>query len=61
MRRGYLIALIIALLGAFWSTDRADSALAPWGLNHGDCVQAFGSYYCGDAAEELGQRFSASE
>lgn len=55
MRPSYFIALAVALLLGFWATGRADSALAPWGLNHGDCYRVVltGSEVCGDAAQHI--------
>lgn len=55
IRRRYVIALILALLLGFWATGRADSALAPMGLNYGDCYQVAltGSEICGDAAQHI--------
>jgi hypothetical protein len=50
VRPAYLIALVLALTLAYWSTGRADPALAPLGLNRNDCYQAFGTTYCGDDA-----------
>lgn len=53
MRPRYVIALAVALLLAFWTTGRADPALARWGLNFGDCYHFLGDYYCGDAAKRV--------
>lgn len=58
MRPAYLIALILALGLAYWSTGRADTALASWGLNKTDCVQVFGTTYCGKEAERFENRSS---
>jgi hypothetical protein len=53
VRRRYVIALIVALILAFWATGRMDPALAKWGLNKNTCYQVMGSTYCGDAADKI--------
>jgi hypothetical protein len=55
VRPAYGIALLVALVMAFWATGRADPVLARWDLNKGTCYQAFtdSSYYCGDDAGRL--------
>ena len=49
-----MAVVVLAAVGAYWSTGRMDPALSQVGLNADDCVQnGFGATFCGDAAQRM--------